>query len=67
MSHQSISARERDNPGEIRRVTGHMTHCEICWKMYRRMCVDFRVPSVCGCCTVPAIAAKPDSVYTDGS
>jgi hypothetical protein len=62
-----LSARERTFPGEIRRQTGYMANCESCGKPYRRMCVDFRIPSVCGCCTLPTIAAKPNSVYTDGS
>jgi hypothetical protein len=66
MPSTDLSARERIHPGEIRRQTGYMASCETCGKPYRRMCVDFRIPSVCGCCVTPTIAAQPDSGYTDG-
>jgi hypothetical protein len=47
-----LSTRERINPGEIRRQTGYMETCESCGSRYRRMCIDFRIPAICGCCTI---------------
>ena len=62
----TLSAREKLNPGTIKRLTRSMEVCHSCGEMFRRMCTDWRV-FCCGRCGIPDVANPSAIPYGDAS